>query len=858
MITEKSWIIISYILGSIPSGFLIGKAYGIDVLEVGWKKTSGSNVFKNVGKLAGILTALLDILKGYLAVFVAQKLGFSPLAQVFSGLAAVIGHNWSIFIRFSGGRGIGTLLGCLLAFSPKITGLSLILFSIPAIIWNTSIGTLCFLAFAIIFSVTFNQFQTIGLFTIFSLLPILIKRLSPIKEIIKSKEKFILFRNRIFFDNDEALFNLRINRILKEIEDNKILKFLGNTLLLPPKIGWKVAKFGVKLGVNAVKKPIEFIFGTPEKVVTEIKPEDLKNMMRAAAQKVVQYQEDINKINVFPVADKDTGYNLSATLLGIEGAISQKEYNSFLELAKDIKEGAMINARGNAGMIYTGYLIGFLNKIHDLKTINGSILSSAMKKGTDSAYRAILNPVEGTILDVVRTVSRKSVEMAKGRKEKNIIKVLEESLIVGQKALEETKNKLEVLRQNNVVDAGGLGFVKILEAWIESLKGEALEAREDLKSSARSLYQNSVYQETDYQTEIVFIIEREGVNLEKIKEDLAQLGDSIDALELEDKIKLHIHTNSIEGVRQVLKGLKILDWREESLVSEGKIIVAKKPLGLVVGETANLPREFLEKNQIESVPFKITFSDKESLDSENFYDKLKKAKNIPTTSAATFNDYFNHYKKALERFEKILVITLPSKLSGAYSQAKIARSIFKKPEKLNIFVFDCFTVEVAEGLIIMRAQELILAGRKIDEIIEELKIFCPKVKLIGLISDIKYLVRGGRFKMPRIFTPIVSLIQKTGVSLLFALEGGKVKLLGVRFGQNLAEILAEEVKSRSNNREIKTAIAHTGNPEASRELKEILEKNPKIKVLFTSFVTPVIEIHAGPGALITGFYPVDK
>jgi DegV family protein with EDD domain len=481
-----------------------------------------------------------------------------------------------------------------------------------------------------------------------------------------------------------------------------------------------------------------------------------------------------------------------------------------------------------------------------------------MKKGTNSAYRAILNPVEGTILDVVRTVGRKSAEMAKGRKEKNIIKILGESLTAGQKALEETKNKLEVLRQNDVVDAGGLGFVKILEAWIESLKKETLEAREDLESSAKSLYQASVNQETDYQSEIVFIIEREGVNLGKIKEDLAQLGGSIDVLGLEDKIKLHIHTNSIEEVKKALKGSKILGWREESLISKEKRIVVKKPLGLVVGETANLPREFLEKNQIENVPFKIIFSDKESLGSEDFYQKLKKARNIPTTSAATFNDYFSYYKKALERFEKILVITLPSKLSGAYSQAKIARSIFKKPEKLNIFVFDCFTVEVAEGLIVMRAQELILAGKKIDEIIEELKIFCPKVKLMGLITDIKYVVRGGRFKIPRIFTPLISLIQKTGISLLFILEDGKVKLVGARFGKNLAEILAEEVKSRSNDKEIKAAIAHAGNPEAAKELKEILERNPKIKVLFTSLTTPAIGTHAGPGALIVGFYPVDK
>src|SRR4030042_895212 len=101
MMTERSWILISYLLGSIPSGFLIAKAYGKNVLEIGWKKTSGSNVFKNVGKLAGVLTGLLDVLKGYLAVFIAHKLGFSPLTQVFSGLAAVVGHNWSIFIKFA-------------------------------------------------------------------------------------------------------------------------------------------------------------------------------------------------------------------------------------------------------------------------------------------------------------------------------------------------------------------------------------------------------------------------------------------------------------------------------------------------------------------------------------------------------------------------------------------------------------------------------------------------------------------------------------------------------------------------------------------------------------------------------------
>jgi hypothetical protein len=870
MITERIWILISYFLGSIPSGFLIAKVYGKNILEIGWRKTSGSNVFKNVGKLAGILTGVADLLKGYLAVLGAQKLGFSPQIQVFSGLAVVIGHNWSIFIKFAGGRGIGTFVGCLLAFSSKILGLSFIPLLAVALIWNSSIGTLVFLVAVIIFSLLFNQFEISGFFATFSLIPILIKRLSPIadfveprpqgrEEIFRSDRKAVLFRNRILFDNDEALFSLRINRIIKKVNESKMLKFLANFILLPPKVGWRVAKFGVKVGVTAVTKPIEFIFGPPEKIITEIKPEDLKEMMKASAQKIVQHQEEINKINVFPVADKDTGYNMAATLLGVEGVVAQRKYNSFSELTKDIREGAMINARGNAGMIYTGYLIGFLNKIKDLKTIDGVNFASAMKKGTNSAYSAILNPVEGTILDVIRTAGKKADEMAKVKKERNIIKILEEALIVGQKALAETKEKLDVLKQNDVVDAGGLGFVKILEAWIESLKGEVGNKKEDLESLTKSLYENNVNnKEPEYKYEVIFIVGKQGLQLEKLKDDLNLLGTSIDFLESENKVKIHIHTNSPANIKEAIRNLKVIDWREEELQIQKKEITKKKTLGSVVGETADLPPEFLEKNEIETVPFKIKFNEPEKNEKESFYERLKKAKKLPTSSAPTFSDYLDHYKKALEKFEKILVLTLPSRLSGAYSQARIARSIFKKPEKLNILVFDCFTAGVAEGLVVMKVQELISRGKKVEEIIEELKIFCPKVKLLGLISNFKYVAQGGRIRIFKLFVPLISLIQKVGILFLFSLEDGKVRFLGPRLGKNLAEVLAREVENKSGKKLIKVAIGHADNSEAANELKNILDKNPKSEVLFTSSITPVIGVHTGPGALLVGFYTVES
>ena len=214
---EFFWIIFSYFLGSIPFGYLITRfSTGKNVLEIGWRKTSGSNVFRNIGKWQGILTGILDLLKGYLAVFLARYFGFSNEVQVFSGLAAVLGHNWSIFLNFAGGRGIGTLIGASLALSPKILGYSLIPLLLLAFIWNSSIGTLLLFPSAILLSIYFHQFETIGIFTLLVFFPILIKRLSPIKEIFPLKEKKTLIRNRLLFDNDQSLFDFRILKIFKK------------------------------------------------------------------------------------------------------------------------------------------------------------------------------------------------------------------------------------------------------------------------------------------------------------------------------------------------------------------------------------------------------------------------------------------------------------------------------------------------------------------------------------------------------------------------------------------------------------------------------------------------------------------
>ena len=879
-----SWLLISYLLGSFPSGYLISRFSGKEILKIGWRKTSGSNVFREVGKWQGALTGILDVLKGYLAVWGAQRLGLSTEIQIFAAVAAITGHNWSVFLKFAGGRGVGTLIGAFLAISLKILGFSLIPFALMALIWTASIGTLIFLATAILISIYFNQFEIAGVFIILSLVPIFIKRLSPIGEIYRSAHKLSLIKNRLIFDDDQPCLDLRIKRIIRKIAQDKttpnptrtsisqkakkIFLFSRPLITAPFFLPPKVAKYGlkgVKAGVRVAQKPIapareilssgvkKLIFKTPEKVINEINQEDFKKMMMASAKKIVFHQEEINKINVFPVADKDTGYNLAATLLGIEGTVSQKEYKSFQELTKDIKEAALTNARGNAGMIFTGYLIRILDEIKNFDSVDSLKLARAMRKGIRAAYLSILNPVEGTILDPMKAAGEKAYEVAKIKKEKNIIKILEEAKVVSQKALEDTKEKLEVLKQNDVVDAGALGFVKILEAWLESLK-ELTPTREVAPPLIE--FKERFKEPLKYRYCFQLTFKKGERDLTSFKKELSFYGNSIEFLETEDKIKIHIHTNQPGILKEKFQNLPGAEYRIEDMLEQMKK-VQKKPLGLVVGQTADLPKGFLEKYEIEEIPFRVRFPDGEILFKENIFPKIREALKIgrilPTTSQPSLEDFLSAYQKTLEKFEKILVITLSSKLSGTYSAARIARSMLK--EKRRVSVFDCFSAEAGEGLVVVKTQELISQGKDLEEILEELKKFCPQVKLLALVKDFSYVIRSGKVRIPKITAKLISLLQKAGFWVLVGIREGKIKFFGIRFGKNMAKILAEEIDRQREGKEIRVAVAQADNLKEALKLKTELGKKEKIKILFISQVSPVIGVYAGPGTLIVGFAP---
>ncbi|MBP6914456.1 glycerol-3-phosphate acyltransferase [Candidatus Parcubacteria bacterium] len=206
LIINIAFLFLSYVLGSIPFAYIVTKiSSGKNIYEVGWKKSSGSNVTKNIGLIQGALTMFLDVGKASLAVYLAQYFQLGVTMEVLCGLMTIIGHNWSIFMNFKGGRGLGTLMGALLIISPKTLFIALIPTIFFAFIWTASIGTIISLMVGIFISFKGGlNFEPAGYLFILSLIPVFIKRLSPIKEVIelKGEKRKELIENRLIFDQD--------------------------------------------------------------------------------------------------------------------------------------------------------------------------------------------------------------------------------------------------------------------------------------------------------------------------------------------------------------------------------------------------------------------------------------------------------------------------------------------------------------------------------------------------------------------------------------------------------------------------------------------------------------------------------
>ncbi len=266
-------------------------------------------------------------------------------------------------------------------------------------------------------------------------------------------------------------------------------------------------------------------------------------MVLHGAAAITLQKQQINDLNVFPVPDGDTGTNMSLTI-GAAAAELRKGGASSVGQAASITAGALLRgARGNSGVILSLLFRGLSKTLKGHDEADGALLAAAMQEGVAAAYGAVMKPAEGTVLTVSRLASKRAVEAAA---ENNDVEfVLSEAVRVGYEVLAQTTDMNPVLKKAGVVDAGGQGYLVILEGMLSSLRGEPMPELDEAAKPAKADFNAFSAEEITFAFDTVFIVRksRPDVDLTPLRAYLDSIGDSLVIGEDDEAFKVHVHTN---------------------------------------------------------------------------------------------------------------------------------------------------------------------------------------------------------------------------------------------------------------------------------------------------------------------------
>ncbi|MGB4632165.1 MAG: DAK2 domain-containing protein [Tepidanaerobacteraceae bacterium] len=277
----------------------------------------------------------------------------------------------------------------------------------------------------------------------------------------------------------------------------------------------------------------------------------LKKAIIHAAFVLRQNKKIVDALNVFPVPDGDTGTNMSLTMDQAVKELTEISSTDLKKVADKAAWGSLMGARGNSGVILSQLFRGFAQGIPTGRdSISCMELALAYKSGVDSAYRAVMRPVEGTILTVARETAEKMIFEAK--RSNNLEKILDNTLRYGEKVLEKTPEMLKELKEANVVDAGGKGLLLLMKGFLEVIKNPEMDISSVQKVTAERPAEEAVHSKTLQEIKYIYCTELfvtgETIDIDALKRELSNLGDSMIVVGNGELVKIHIHTNNPDMV----------------------------------------------------------------------------------------------------------------------------------------------------------------------------------------------------------------------------------------------------------------------------------------------------------------------
>jgi len=585
----------------------------------------------------------------------------------------------------------------------------------------------------------------------------------------------------------------------------------------------------------------------------------LQRTFIAAANSVNARREHLNAINVFPVPDGDTGTNMAATLAYAADGIAHLDRPTLHEVREALGRAVLVGARGNSGFILAQFTRGFLEGIGEgARRLHRSELAAACEEAVRRAYEAISEPVEGTILTVMREWSRAVAALS--QEMKDLGDILEGALERARHALEQTKEQMALLREHNVVDAGAQGFVHMLEGINEFLRTgnvhpERAESVSEIEGAAAELAHETRDLAYRYCTQA--LVEQVSGAPEELRARIKGFGDSLIVGGDSELLKIHIHTNDPDALSDLLDSVgTVLEFKAEDMQAQTEAMAARRPVAvrihaeqtvaIVMDSTCDLTLEQAEEAGVTVVPCLVAFGDEVYRDQydigfDRFYELLRTHPAHPKTSMPAPADFYTAYESALGLFDQVISIHVSANFSGTYGGAvQAARDI--DPERIH--VVDSGTLAGPLGAMGVHLARCAREGKGVKELLWQLEEFKQHSRVYFMLETLEYLIRGGR-------------ISK--------LQGAVGKALGVRPVLTIHDGALEAVhRARGNERAMKfifdrlddeipeaapvVGVAlHGGNLEMAERVTEEFTRRYRPIEMVTSQVGPAVGSHGGPG-----------
>lgn len=592
------------------------------------------------------------------------------------------------------------------------------------------------------------------------------------------------------------------------------------------------------------------------KAISYIDSTRMVNGLTAAIQRLFQRREYIDRINVFPVPDGDTGTNMAFSFKVIYEAVHNLEGVSIKELMNRIANASLDGSRGNSGAIMAQYFHGFSEALGDQPFIKAKELASASVAGAKASWTAMSEPVAGTLPTVLEDFSL-ALQRKSQQGVKDIRDLLEYGLAEARASLARTPDLLPVLKQSGVVDAGGQGFVDLLEGlwgFIES--GEVIE---DLTGVEEVLSAAGTEMEVDagahrFCTECV--IEGDGLDRPAIMEYLQRLDcSSLMVAGGHKRVRVHIHVNNPGDVYLACEKFgELHQQKADDMQRQVGLMNQAGKVAIVTDSAADIPTEEQERLAIHMVSARLNFGETEyidyvSLQPPELYRMLEEREETPKTSQPPVGDFVRQYDLLTGHGYEVMSVGVSEVLSGTTQAARTAAERFDG----RVRVFDSKTASCSEGLLAIIAAEAAQKGMSLDEIEKLLMETQPLSRSFGLPNDLSYIVRGGR--VPAWVKKITDFLH---ISPLLTEKDGRFKLGGITpgVGAKPAAIGKAAVRKMERDTSYRILIAHGANLEGALELRRyILGKHARVHSCHITEAGPALGVHLGPGGLVVGFLP---